>query len=367
MENSQSDLFYYPQLDGLRFFAFLLVFIHNAPHMESNFIWETLHDYGWIGVDIFFCLSAFLITKLLLLEYEKNKSVDIKKFYFRRGLRITPLYSFYLLLASIYILLNIETIETLSYHLLALVTFSYNIAYPFLMLNNFIVFVHLWTISFEWQFYTVVPWIIKSLSINKELAIKRLFLFFIVGFIIRALLIFYNVKHPIIYMLPFSHFDSVLFGILIAIEAHRKFIKKILPEMIFIAGIFLGILTFLLPNIFEIGWNLMLTYPLAGLSSYLIIYSLIYNSKSVISSFFRISIFVYLGKISFGLYVYHTIALIVADIIYKSFLIFHSVAYYAVSMTAIGLMLTITFSIVSYIIIEKPFLALKSKFKIYFH
>lgn len=64
--------FYLPELDGLRFIAFMFVFIHNAnPILKGTFL-EKFSEYSWFGVDLFFCLSGFLITKLLVLEYEQN-------------------------------------------------------------------------------------------------------------------------------------------------------------------------------------------------------------------------------------------------------------------------------------------------------
>ena len=74
MQNEKQKRFYYPELDGLRFFAFLLVFIHHSPYYVYSPVWEKLHEYGWIGVDLFLCLSAFLITKLLKAEF--NSSVQ---------------------------------------------------------------------------------------------------------------------------------------------------------------------------------------------------------------------------------------------------------------------------------------------------
>src|SRR5262245_16629502 len=75
MRSENNSRFYYPELDGLRFIAFLLVFIHNAPSVSSSKTWTLLHDYGWIGVDLFFCLSGFLITRLLVTEYQHNGTI----------------------------------------------------------------------------------------------------------------------------------------------------------------------------------------------------------------------------------------------------------------------------------------------------
>lgn len=87
---------YYPELDALRFLAFLLVLLHHAPYTEKIPIWVILHNYGWIGVDLFLCLSAYLFTKLLYVEYQEKGNINIGFFYLRRMLRIWPLYFFFL-------------------------------------------------------------------------------------------------------------------------------------------------------------------------------------------------------------------------------------------------------------------------------
>jgi peptidoglycan/LPS O-acetylase OafA/YrhL len=77
--------FYLPELTGLRFFAFLGVFAcHSYP--------LTIAKAGGCGVDLFFTLSAYLITTLLLREVEKTGTIDVSAFYVRRLMRIWPLY-----------------------------------------------------------------------------------------------------------------------------------------------------------------------------------------------------------------------------------------------------------------------------------
>src|SRR5579863_4606045 len=86
--------FYLPELDVLRFFAFLAVFLFHAPplgHRGHSFV-DDLATIGIFGVDLFFALSAYLITRLLLREREATGRIDIKSFYIRRLLRIWPLY-----------------------------------------------------------------------------------------------------------------------------------------------------------------------------------------------------------------------------------------------------------------------------------
>ena len=70
-KNKDAERIYFPELDGLRFFAFLLVFIHHHGLFSRIPYFSILHTNGWIGVDLFFALSAFLFTKLLIAEYDK--------------------------------------------------------------------------------------------------------------------------------------------------------------------------------------------------------------------------------------------------------------------------------------------------------
>ena len=97
---SKSKTFYVPALDGLRFLAFFLVFIHHTP-LFNNFIYVYLNTYGWIGVDIFFALSAFLLSHLLRIEFIQYNHIDKKKFFLRRALRIWPIYFIYLFFSEL--------------------------------------------------------------------------------------------------------------------------------------------------------------------------------------------------------------------------------------------------------------------------
>ena len=89
---------YFANLDGLRFLSFLMVFLHHTVVYDINIkgtFFErllTTVGYGGSGVSIFFVLSGFLITYLLLQEKEANGKINISFFYIRRGLRIWPLY-----------------------------------------------------------------------------------------------------------------------------------------------------------------------------------------------------------------------------------------------------------------------------------
>src|SRR5580704_10177801 len=102
---SKTKSFYRPELDALRFFAFLAVFLfhfnrpvdlyvqHGIPRVVALTATSLIQG-GVFGVDLFFVLSAYLITELLIREKEVCGSLDVKGFYLRRILRIWPLYFF---------------------------------------------------------------------------------------------------------------------------------------------------------------------------------------------------------------------------------------------------------------------------------
>ena len=110
--NTGKARFYQPKLDAVRFFAFLAVFLFHFSHPVDfyvehgvpRFVAQAANDLmgaGVLGVDLFFVLSAYLITELLLREKRKTGTLDVPSFYLRRTLRIWPLYFFYIGLAII--------------------------------------------------------------------------------------------------------------------------------------------------------------------------------------------------------------------------------------------------------------------------
>ena len=97
----QKKMIYFQNLDGLRFFCFLTVFFYHGFHTESAAVKDSglyqffkwgIAENGFLGVNFFFVLSGFLITYLLIKEKELNGKINIIHFWFRRILRIWPLY-----------------------------------------------------------------------------------------------------------------------------------------------------------------------------------------------------------------------------------------------------------------------------------
>lgn len=170
--HASAHRFYVPELDFLRFVAFLAVFAFHTRNYPAyakfpaaiNSLMLTMESAGSFGVDLFFALSGYLITELLLREETSTGNINIRAFYLRRILRIWPLYFFFLGLAAALTKIDPEQHFGLKY--LA----------PFTLLSgNWAVILFgvpdsvanpLWSISMEEQFY--LCWAPPSQTAHRE-------------------------------------------------------------------------------------------------------------------------------------------------------------------------------------------------------
>ncbi|MBV8729460.1 MAG: acyltransferase [Acidobacteriia bacterium] len=144
--------FYRPELDGLRFFAFFCVLLrHGAP--IPTFAGPLIQQCGSFGLSLFFFLSAFLITELLIRERENTGTVHLKAFYIRRILRIWPLYYVAVALAVIVGRIWPDPFWIGKFRLFSMLFFFMNWV-PQIMYGPF---TPLWSISVEEQFYAIWP------------------------------------------------------------------------------------------------------------------------------------------------------------------------------------------------------------------
>lgn len=308
-----------PGLDGLRAIAFLLVFALHTDYLQI----------GWVGVSLFFVLSGFLITGILL---DMKKSLAAKdyfiKFYGRRFLRIFPLYYFYLILMALVTTWLISVPFRPKYMQLFLdqVWYAVLYVYDFFFATSSIKYSdfldHFWSLSVEEQFYIFWPLLILIVP-NKWL--KKLFIVFIVlGPVFRLAFFFFHTLGSFrslassvslaTYPLPFSHIDAFAFGAYISCFS----IPKAWKQFLFLLGLLpiVGLVSEYLAT-GQIGAISALGFPLLLREAYKFIWA-----YSFINYFFAVMIYGvaregwftrflewsplrYLGKISYGLYIYH--------------------------------------------------------------
>jgi len=330
--------FHRPELDVLRFGAFFLVFLHHAlPHASSDYpIWGLalagLARAGALGVDLFFTLSAYLITELLLREQTAAGRIDIRKFYARRILRIWPLYFFALLVAAPLMSLYDAADRLPAAHLTGFLLLSGNWAcvlwgYP---ASSFSL---LWSVSIEEQFYVSWPWLVRSNARRLGVVIGSMI---VVACATRVWLAIAGTEHPGVWCNTLARLDPIAGGALVAWLLHGR--TPVLARTVRAALLGMGGVVLLAAGApgEHAGWGAVWTYPLAALACVVILYG-------VLGIRLRSPALEYLGKISFGLYVFHAAALRIAEF------------------APVALLLTVACAAASYRFIETPFLRWKER------
>jgi peptidoglycan/LPS O-acetylase OafA/YrhL len=157
----EKNAYYRPELDALRFFAFLCVFtFHRMDYVPTDPVHHPwlfqIGNVGPFGVPVFFLLSAFLITELLLRERERTGKIHIKAFYMRRILRIWPLYfvAFFGLALLNHFVPGVGTSDPLAWLAFTFFTGNWYILHHGWIAGSVD---PLWSISVEEQFYIVIP------------------------------------------------------------------------------------------------------------------------------------------------------------------------------------------------------------------
>lgn len=371
-----------PGLDGLRAIAFLIIFGFHTDYLP----------FGWLGVQLFFVISGYLITGILLRMKEKLPTREyFLKFYVRRFLRIFPLYYFYLLL----IVIVSTWLLSISYKPKVMKVVLDQVWYAFLYVYNFYsaqrgfnsspFLDHLWSLSVEEQFYIFWPLLIFFVN---EKHLKKLFLAGIIAGPILRLAIFliyqggvfesFSYPAPLpIYTLPFSYVDAFAFGAYISrfsIPNARKqlaYLSLAVPLIGFVTqfaanGKFEPFLTLgyrdSMPDAYQFIWG----YTLINYLFVVLIYCVTHEKMFV--RFLDWAPLQYLGKISYGLYIYHF------PITY-----FFPVNWFIIQIHEIGIpdifssslilmssfFWTVMVATVSYYALEKPFLSLKDRLASY--
>ena len=167
-------------LDHLRTLAIAWVFFFHYPDLDMpEWAWQ-VKDFGWVGVDLFFVLSGFLIARQLFVEFKETQTISLKQFFIKRFFRIIPVY---LVVVAIYFLVPVFREKESLAPLWKFLTFTQNIG-----LNPSVhgTFSHAWSLCVEEQFYLFFPLIILAAA---WLKISRKGAFIILAFFLFTCLI----------------------------------------------------------------------------------------------------------------------------------------------------------------------------------
>lgn len=361
---------YFPNLNGIRFIAALAVIIHHIEQFKAIFsldsLWESskiIRSIGGLGVVLFFTLSGFLITYLLLFEQKQAGNISIKQFYIRRILRIWPLY-FFIFFLSFFILRNMEyfhlpILDTTNVTSLTIVImFCFFLSNYFLANYGVLAFAsQTWSVSTEEQFYFIWPWIIKF---GKNTVVSLILVIVIVSavkvFLISPFSDGLPDKSKLLAFWKMFNIDCMAIG---GIFAYLLFIdSKILKYIVNVYVFYFALLSMVALLAFKIYIPIITTYFNYDLWAFLFglfILNMAVGKKLLIN--LENSLFNYLGKISYGLYMYHSIAIFVIIKFLISIKITNGILIFLLSLG-----LTILLAHVSYFYFENLFLKLKYRF-----
>ena len=369
--------FYRPELDGLRFIAFLAVFFCHALPFDtprgaqhgSRFLWHALQavrEAGNFGVCLFFMLSSYLITELLRREYLQTKKVHLKAFYVRRSLRIWPLYFGTLLLAVIlgpFIpFLHLEWRQGIAY--LLFVGNWYIIANPV----GATTLSWLWTISVEEQFYVVWPTMAK-IGGTRLIAIGS-WMCLPLSLIAIAVASKYQ-HHPevTVWLNSVVQFQFFGLGALLAIflSGEAPSFSSLARIVMFASGLACWVIASGVGHIKDpvavhTVARTSLGYEFLAAGCFAIFLSMLGASVERVPGYV-----LYLGKISYGLYVFHGIALDSTTFV-RQYFENGAPRHWMLTLSlfladrTIALALTIALAALSYKYLETPWLRLKRKF-----
>ncbi|HMQ70323.1 MAG TPA: acyltransferase [Ignavibacteria bacterium] len=347
---------YMPQLDSLRAFAVLFVLIQ---HWLTDRTWLLSVPFGMIGVTLFFVLSGFLISKILL-QSKPDAGVSnnglfhiLKQFYIRRTLRIFPIY--YITLIILFIL-NTENIRDIFgwFVFYASNIYFYNIGDWAGLLS------HLWTLAVEEQFYII--WPLLMLFTPRKHLLKVILIMIITGPLSRSVMFYFSDKSEmttdLISILMPTCLDCFGLGALLAylkIYSDKNFDFKgiYVNNFILINILFLFISGFMDENIYKMFFY---RFSVSVVSLFLI-------SKAAngfggpLKRIFENKFVMYFGKISYSIYLFHAFI----PPLYNYFKLpqFTGIYFRFFIQAAILTLL----SSISWYIIEKPVINLKKKFK----
>jgi peptidoglycan/LPS O-acetylase OafA/YrhL len=342
---------YVPALDGIRGVAITLVVLWHAFHQPVG---------GFLGVHVFFVLSGFLITTLLLQEWDGKGSIALGHFYFRRGLRLLPA-----LVAMLLAYTGIQAARALVLEpgALDLSTALKGVGYSAFYISNVVqasgvvlgvTISHLWSLATEEQFYLLWPFVLvlalragagrRAITIGLGAAIALVAAN-------RLYLTLADAPRARLYFAPDTTFDAILVGCLLGLwfasgrlprplRSRRVVLWATLPALAYAAVVVAA------AGIESRTLYAVLLLPFVVASAVLVLAAVMEGSP--VARVLAVRPLVFVGRISYSLYLWHTMALVFG----RDLLGLPSLG---------GVALGVAVAAVSYYAIERPFLRLKAR------
>lgn len=343
---------YYNSLDGLRAIAAIGVIVAHFFTIEriKNPLLIKIAQQGNSGVSLFFVLSGFVITRILLNTVKDKKYFS--NFYGRRTLRIFPLYYLGLLIYNF-----LPYLLGLKYSSISFDKLWYYYAYVQNIARTFnwdsVGPVHYWSLAVEEHFYLIWPAIVYFFYSNNK---KKLFLisgfFIVLAFLLRIYMI--NKGYEI-NVFTLTRIDQLALGCVLALLESKGYLNSAAKKY-FIVALIVGLLFVLYSATFDY-FNLNLyKHSAYGLFYFgLIGYCITADIKSLFNQLLNLKVVQFLGRISYGIYIWHMIVILLVE------------SYFNIHNLAVQFLLimffTVLVSAVSYYFFEMKFLKLKKYFE----
>jgi peptidoglycan/LPS O-acetylase OafA/YrhL len=337
-------------LDILRGLAVIFVLFRHSDLSDYNL----MKHFGWLGVDLFFVLSGYLISNILFTEYKKKQSINVSRFLIRRSFKIFP--PFYIFMAITLLIYGYQGKLDFKWYQYLSETFYFQSYLPRIWL-------HTWSLAVEEHFYfsfviIIILLLRKKLLENIQIIISTLVFLLILSFVMR-LITSYPHRHDEFYGFMYTHLrsDGILIGILISYMLNFTEIKPlliqyrmallpvcfllILPGFIFAGGsFFMNTLGLSLVNI---GFGILITLSLIS-------GDLIDNHFPFLNILLKpIAI---IGEKSYSIYLWHMNA---QEMIYSL------VSLDSYTITSLYILFSILLGIIMWYLVEKPFEYIRDK------
>jgi len=341
-----------PSLDGIRAFSVLAVVLNHslwfAPAwLSGSALYKASLANGGNGVATFFVISGFLITTLLLREHEKTGTLSLRRFYFRRSMRIFPAFYVFLLVAVILWRCGIFSLNLRSLLLSATYTWCYVPSATGYLIQ------HSWSLSIEEQFYLFWPALLLACGTLPR--IRKAALAIIAAFPLLRIAIYFafpsarNFEYYMIY----AWLDTMMVGCLAAVafrsDATRHRVLALLtPARIFLLGclayVINPLLDTFLPSPYKGLYALLLSPTLTAFSICAVMLYCIHHPRGIVGRLLNQPILRWLGSISYSVYLWQQ--LFVSERLH---------------LHALGYLATLAAAAASFYLVERPFLRLRTR------
>ena len=352
--NGKLNIEYRPEIDGLRALAVIPVILFHAGF--------DFFSGGFVGVDIFFVISGYLITTIIIKELDNN-TFSLKNFYERRARRILPALIFVILISTFLSFIFLTESELASYFKSVIATllffsnfFFYKTSPYFRAESDLEPLIHTWSLSIEEQFYIIFPITLVLFYKFFKRYIPLLFIFSFASSLFICQFLALKTGGTLNFYFTFSRIWELALGAICAylITYKNLSFSILLKNLLSIIGIVIILLSILFFNRQTVYPSFYTLCPTIG-TAFIILFA---NKETFIKKILSIKLFVAIGLISYSLYLWHQPLLAFGKVFFDDF---------SISKRLISILISILLSIFSYYFIEKIFRDKdKINFKIFF-